>query len=167
MFIFFKFISSIGIVGISSYLGYLKSKSLANREYILREMIIFLNLVKTEISYTYNILPNVFEISRNKLNTGLKEVIGSIAVDMLKGKENIKENINNLNDINRYEKDVFETALLSLGKSDVDSQVAIINKTTEILESLVVDAKDVKDKNSKMYKTLGMVTGLIFVIIFI
>ena len=67
--IILKIIISIAIVALTAYIGNLKALKLKKREYILRDMVTFLNLVKNEIKYMLNILPNAYESSRQKLTT--------------------------------------------------------------------------------------------------
>ena len=83
MIIILKLVISASIVGISTYIGTSKARKLKEREYILRDMITFLKLVENEIKYMMNILPNAYEIARQKLNTELKIKIGNIVIDML------------------------------------------------------------------------------------
>ena len=67
----FKFFVSIAIVLSTGYIGVYKAKKLRIREYILRDMVTFLELVKNEITYMLAILPNAYESSRQKLSTKL------------------------------------------------------------------------------------------------
>ena len=78
-----KIIISVFIVILTAYIGAYKAMKLKQRERILREMVTFLKLVGNEIKYMMNILPNAYEIARQKLNTELKVKIGQIVVDML------------------------------------------------------------------------------------
>ena len=61
-----KIIISILIVALTAYIGSSKSRKLKEREYVLREMVTFLKLVENEIKYMMNILPNAYEIARQK-----------------------------------------------------------------------------------------------------
>ncbi|MEG1142698.1 MAG: hypothetical protein RSE41_09710 [Clostridia bacterium] len=156
-----KILLSIVIIGISTYLGFLKSRKLYDREYILRDAITFLSLTKNEIIYMMSILPNAYEVSRQKLNTRLKFVIGNIVQDILENKDidkSIIENINNLNELSVYDKNVIISCLKTLGRSDIDGQTNIIDNTISVLKNQIVEACDIKQKNSKMYKTIGTVS---------
>jgi stage III sporulation protein AB len=169
MFVFKLIISSI-IIGITSYLGFLKSKKLYDREYILREYVTFLKSVKNEIEYCLNILPNAYEISRQKLNTKLKFVIGNIVNDMIEGNDidkSIVDNVNNISELNNYDKDTIITSLKSLGKSNVEGQINIILNSINNIESLIIEANEYKQKNSKMYKNIGTISGLVIVVLLI
>lgn len=168
-----KIIISIVIIIICGYIGIYKSRKLKLREEILREMITFLELVKNEIRYMLNPLPNAYEISRQKLNTNLKIVIGSIVVDMLNlNSQNLIENsivnnVSNLNEITQYDKEVFISTLKNLGRSDLESQINIIENSIRILNNQIKEANEIKLNNSKVYKTVGFISGIMIVIIII
>ncbi len=173
MSIVIKLILSSSIIILCGYVGIMKSKNLATREHILREMIVFLNLVKNDIRYMMNILPNAYEIARQKLNTSLKIAIGKIVVDMINCSNNtmleqsIVKNINDIEELTKYDKEVFISTLKNLGRSDLDSQINIIDNCISIIENQIKEANEIKLKNSKLYKTVGVITGLMIVIVFI
>ena len=52
-----------------------------------------------------------------------------------------------------------------LGKTDIDGQISEIDLTEAFIETKISDAIKEKEKNEKLYKTLGMVTGLGIIII--
>ncbi len=168
-----KLIASIIIIFVCGYIGVYKSKKLKLREEILREMITFLELVKNEINYMLNPLPNAYEISRQSLNTSLKDVMGAIVVDMLKLnnqvliENSIIENVNKINEISNYDKEIFISTLKNLGRSDIESQFNIIDNTIKILNNQINEANEIKLNNSKIYKTVGIISGIMIVIIFI
>lgn len=173
MSIVIKLILSSSIIILCGYVGIMKSKNLATREHILREMIVFLNLVKNDIRYMMNILPNAYEIARQKLNTSLKIAIGKIVVDMINCSNNtmleqsIVKNINDIEELTKYDKEVFISTLKNLGRSDLDSQINIIDNCISIIENQIKEANEIKLKNSKLYKIVGVITGLMIVIVFI
>lgn len=168
-----KIIISVAIVLLTGYIGNLKALRLKKREYILRDMVTFLNLVKNEIKYMLSILPNAYEVSRQKLTTDLNVVIGQIVVDMLTFDnlslvdKSIVDNFSKLDELTDYDKNVCISTLKNLGRSDVDGQVNIIDNTIAILETQIKEANEIKNSNSKVYKTVGTIAGLMIVIIFI
>lgn len=168
-----KLLLSFGIIALSGYVGIIKSKNLSVREKTLREMVIFLNLVKNDIRYMMNILPNSYEIARQKLNTSLKIAIGKIVVDMINCSNNtmldqsITKNIMDIEELTKYDKEVFISTLKNLGRSDLDSQINIIDNSITIIENQIKEANEIKIKNSRLYKTVGVITGLMIVIVFI
>lgn len=169
--IFFKLVISAVIIILSGYIGIYKAKSLKSREYILRDMVTFLNLVENEIKYMMSILPNAYESSRQKLITSLKDVIGQIVIDMLNShsevciEQSIVNNISKLNELTEYDKNIIISILKNLGRSDIDGQINIIQNGIKVLENQIIEASDIKNKNSKLYKTVGIITGVMIVII--
>ena len=162
--VFFKFVISIGIIAGCSYIGIYKSKALKSREYILRDMVTFLGLVENEIKYMLSILPNAYESARQKLITSLKDKMGIIVVDMLNLEneylidQSIVKNISDIKEITDYDKNVFISTLKNLGRTDLEGQINII-------ENQIKEANDIKLKNSKLYKTVGAIAGIMIVII--
>ena len=169
----FKLLISCGIIGLCAYMGNLKASKLHSREYILREMVTFFSLVENEIKYMMSILPNAYEAARQKLTTNLKDVIGKIVVDMLScdniylTEQSIVNNISNLTELTDYDRNVFSSTLKNLGRSDLTSQINIIQNGISILENQIKEANEIKLKNSKLYRTIGTITGLMIVVIFI
>lgn len=168
-----KLCISISIVILCSYVGILLSKRLKNREYILRDMVTFLELVENEIRYMLAILPNAYEMSRQKLTTSLKPAIGQIVVDMLSTNnsevinQSIVKNISSIDGLTDYDKNVICSTLKNLGRSDVESQINIIENSITILNNQIKEANDEKLKNSKLYRTVGAISGLMLAVIFI
>ena len=148
-----------------------KAKKLKYREQILRDMVTFLGLVENEIKYMMSILPNAYESSRQKLLTELKNVIGQIVEDMLATDsemcidQSIVRNISNLTELTDYDKNVFISTLRNLGRSDLDGQINIIENGINIIDNQIKEANDIKLKNSKLYKTVGVIAGIMIVII--
>lgn len=172
--IIYKMIISILVIAITTYLGNLKAVKLKNREYILRDMVTFLKLVRNEIEYMLSILPNAYEASRHKINSELNIKISNIVNDMVNYENSptfvensIVNNIYSIDSLTEYDKNVFSSTLKNLGRSDLDGQINIIENTVNIIEDQISEANEVKKKNSKVYKTVGMITGLMIVIIFI
>ena len=173
MVIVIKLVISASIVGISTYIGTYKARKLKEREYVLRDTITFLKLVENEIKYMMNILPNAYEIARQKLNTELKIKIGDIVIDMIEMRNielvenSIEKNIAEISCLEDYDKNVIISTLKNLGRSDVEGQINIIENGITTLENQVTEANEVKLTNSKLYRTIGIIAGLMLVIIFI
>lgn len=148
------------------------SKSLKAREEILTDFITFLRFLQNEMIYMANSLPVSFEISRQRLSSRLKDVIGAIALDISEYGSNkvdmsITNNVNTLEELNDYDKDIIISTLKNLGRSDIDSQNNIIENAICIIQKQIKEANTNKVKSSKVYKTVGVITGLIIVVIFI
>lgn len=163
---------AILIIAITTHLGMLKSKRLYDREYILREMVSFLIGLENEIKYCLSLLPNAYEVARMGLKTNLKYALGNISLDMLKEEEyvidrSIVDNISQIDGLVEYDKNVIISTLRNLGKSNVEGQINIIQNSITTLDNQIKEANEVKIKNSRMYRTIGMLSGLIIVVVFI
>ena len=54
-----------------------------------------------------------------------------------------------------------------LGKTDLNGQISEIELTEAFLETQIIDAQNEKNKNEKLYKNLGMITGVGIIVILI
>ena len=165
-----KWILSILVVIVSAALGLNKSKKFVEREHILSESITLFKRLQNEIVYLLSPLPNAIESARINLNTQFKDVVGSIGLSILQGDFNLNSvemELSTLFQLTQYDRQIIASGLVSLGMSDVSSQVGIIANTIELLEAQKNDAREEKVKNSKLYKTIGLISGVMIAIIFI
>lgn len=171
--IVFKIIIGGIIVVVTTYIGFLVAKKLQKREETLRETILFFDMVENEIRYMLNVLPNAYESARQRLKGDLKIVIGQIVVDMLASDnyelsgKTISSNINLLKELTSYDKEVIISTLKNLGRSDVDAQVNILENAKRTIQVQIDEAIEYKNKNSKLYKAVGTIAGMMIVIILV
>lgn len=169
----FKIIIGGLIVVVTTYIGFLVAKKLQKREETLRETILFFDMVENEIRYMLNVLPNAYESARQRLKGDLKIVIGQIVVDMLANDnyelsgKTISSNINLLKELTSYDKEVIISTLKNLGRSDVDAQVNILENAKRTIQVQIDEAIEYKNKNSKLYKAVGTIAGMMIVIILV
>ena len=166
----FKLIIAIAIVVVCTALGILKSKKYEDREYILREAIMLFKGIKNEISYTLTPIPNAIESVRQGMKTALRDAMGAVSFELLQyntSSEAIANEIATLCELTTYDKQVITNGIISLGKTDVEGQMGVINMTCVTLENQLEDSIEAKKKNSKLYKTVGIATGLMIAIVFI
>ncbi|MBQ8044021.1 MAG: stage III sporulation protein AB [Clostridia bacterium] len=161
---------AIAIVAICTVLGMMKSKKYESREYILREAIGMFKGIKNEINYTLTPIPNAIEAVRQNMKTVLREVMGAVSFELLQynvSVENVANEIARLEELTPYDRQVISNGIISLGKTDVEGQMGVINMTCNTLENQLEDSIEDKKKNSKLYKTVGLATGLVIAIVFI
>ena len=65
------------------------------------------------------------------------------------------------------DKDIVKGLAKMLGRTDIDGQVSEIRLTSKFLEVQLKEAENQKNKNEKLYKTLGITIGLAIVIVLI
>lgn len=158
------------IIIICTVIGISKSKKYESREHILRETIMLFRGIENEIKYSLNTVPNAIEMVRQNMHTRLKDVLGCITVNMLKGnisQLDISFELDQLLELTSYDKQIITQGLSMLGKSDVEGEIGVISLAISNLENQLVEAGECKKKNSKLYKTVGMATGLMLAIVFI
>lgn len=153
-----------------SLIGILISKKYINRVNELKEFKNALNIFKTKIRYTYEPIPEIFaEISEN-VNSNISNIFKQAAakMDVLAAGDawNLALKLDDLN-INEEDRSALNNLSKLLGKTDLQGQLNQIEMTSDFLDKQIQKAEREKDKNEKMYRTLGMILGLTIVIILI
>lgn len=167
MIIFKYFILGI-IITISSYLGILKAKTYENRVKELNKFQNALLMFKSKIEFTYEPIKSIFEeiskvIYKNEENIFLNS---SYAEKSLTNTWN--DSIYKLkNDFNDEDKEIIRMFGKLLGKTDIVGQVNEIELTMKLIEKQIEKAEDEKKRNSKLYKTMGVIFGMGICIILI
>lgn len=169
MFAFKLFLLAM-IIGASSAIGILFSKKYANREKEIKEMKNALNMFETKIKFTYEPIPTVFMEIGSKIRGSVGDIFCRAANRMKE--ENAGDAwILALDDVkhNFTEEDIGVIKNLSrlLGQTDLEGQVNEIEVVNQFLSTQLELAAEERKKNEKMYRTLGIVTGLTIAIILI
>ena len=166
----FKIFLLILIITSSSYLGILFSKKYANREKEIKQMKTALNMFATKIKYTYEPIPSLFMEIANKIGGNIGNIFSLSATIMKetsageaweKALEEVKHNLS--------KEDIIVLKNLSklLGQTDIEGQISQIEVVKQFLATQLENANEERRKNEKMYRTLGIVTGLTIAIILI
>lgn len=166
----FKYILLILIFGLSSAIGITISKIYENRVKELKEFKNILNIMKTKIKFTYEPLQEIFKEIAKENSTKIENIFGKMANQIHYAQvSEVWTNCIQEADIciNQEDKDVLKKLGKLLGQTDVEGQVSEINVAQSFLDIQIEKAEEEKKKNQKMYKTLGVVIGLVFVIILI
>ena len=165
-----KYIIIALVFFISFFIGNIMSKKYVLRVNELKDFKNALIIIENKINFTYEPLGEIFiQISKlfsenisnifvmansNMRNMGAQEAWDK-AVE--KSSNNLcKEDLENIKSFGKM-----------LGKTDKEGQVSQIELTKTFIEMQIEKAKIEEQKNCKLYKTLGTVVGLAFVIILI
>lgn len=159
--IFLKSIILILILGICSYLGIYKSKIFENRVSDLNKFQNALVMFKSKIEFTYEPIKNIFEDISNVIYKNDENIF----LETIKNKNDICsswcEAINNLhNNFDKEDREIIKMLGKLLGKTDINGQVNEIELTMNLIKNQVKKAEFEKNKNSKLFKTIGVVVGL-------
>lgn len=163
-----KYILLIAIFGLSTGIGILISKSYENRVIELKEFKNILNIIRTKMKFTYEPLAEIFRQISNDNETDIEKIFGQMANQLTyyQTKEVWENCIQNSDiSIKQEDKDILKKLGKLLGQTDIDGQISEIEVTQNFLDIQIGKAEEEKKKNQKMYKTLGVVAGLVFVII--
>lgn len=149
-------------------IGNLISRNYTLRLKELKEIKNALNILESKIKFTYEPLPEMF----NDISKMLSKNISQIFVQASKYMKEIDAEdawnqsieISNTN-LNKEDEESIKNFGKMLGKTDKEGQVSQLELTKTFIEMQIEKAKVEEEKNAKLYKTLGMIIGLAFVII--
>lgn len=168
---FLRYLFLISILTCSTSAGFLFSRGYADRVRELNFLSNLINILQNKIKFTHKPLPEILdEISKIKGNTKISEIFLKSGQKLKNKKienawneaiseEKIFLNLKN-EDIN-----LIKTLGNVLGKTDVEGQMSEINQFNTLLKVQIKNAEEERNKNSKMYKSLGTIIGLAIVII--
>lgn len=156
-----KVITMFGIIIICTYLGYYKAKTYENRVVTLNQFQNALIMLKSKMEFTHEPLKIIFEdISRivyeNKKN---------IFEMTISGNKDIYTSWNNAvykysGDLTLADKEIIKMLGKLLGKTDISGQINEIEMEIELIKKQIKNAETEREKNCKLYKTMGAIVGL-------
>lgn len=166
-----KFILLVLIVLVSAKIGFLKSESYKIREDNLKKINEALLYLKTKIEFTYEPIKNIFEEISKVVFDG-KDNIFKVAVENMNENGSINESWINAvdvfeNNFKREDIEIIKSFGKLLGRTDKKGQISEIEVTRICIEKNIILAEKEKEKNGKLYKTLGIVSGFAASIILI
>ena len=150
--------------------GKIIAKKYSNRVTELKEMKNALNMFLTKIKFTYESVPESF----TEIGNNIAEPIGKIfriSAENMKEKsagEAWEEAVEKIEtSLSQEDKSIIKGLGRMLGKTDLDGQISEIKLIQNFLNTQIELAEKEKQKNEKLYKTLGGVVGLAIVIILV
>jgi len=170
MYIYLKYILLIAIFCLSTAIGMLISKMYENRVIELKEFKNILNIIKTKIKFTYEPLAEIFKQISKDNSTKVEKIFNNMAsqMELVQVKTAWENSIQEADiSIKQEDKDILKKLGKLLGQTDVEGQVSEIEVTETFLDMQIERAEEERKKNQKLYKTLGIIAGLVFVIILI
>ena len=150
--------------------GKIIAKKYLNRVNELKDMKNALNMFMTKIKFTYESVPESFREIGNNINGNIGKIF-RIASENMKEKsageaweEVVEKTETSLKD---EDKNIIKGLGRMLGKTDLDGQISEIKLVQNFLNTQIEIAERERQKNEKLYKTLGGVVGLAVVIILV
>ena len=163
-----KYILLLIIFGLSTSIGMAIAKAYGNRVDELKEFKNILNIMKTKIKFTYEPLGEIFRQIAKDNDTEIEKIFGQMAnqITYYQAKDVWENCIQDADiSIKQEDKDVLKKLGKLLGQTDIEGQISEIEVIENFLDMQIENAEEERKKNQKMYKTLGIVAGLVFVII--
>lgn len=167
---FIKYILIFFILGATIQIGNILSKKYINRVLELEQMNNMLNIFKSKIKFTCltlqeiynqiyednkNNIGKIFKNASEKMNDNEASMAWNLALDeAIETTSLTKEDIDNLKNLGKM-----------LGNTNIEGQISQIELTEHLLKEQIKEAQEEKRKNAKLYKTLGVTTGLALAII--
>ena len=162
----------IAIFGLAVYVGNSQASKYINR---LKELISIksaLNIFENKIKFTQSPLEEIFKnIAENCSEKNIKNIFEQLVIDINKNINLHKSWLDTINsketNLNDEDKKILIDMGKILGSTDVDGQVSNIKITSSFIDRQIEKAEQEKEKNVKMFRTLGIVSGLTIIIILI
>ena len=167
-----KYILIFSTITVFTVIGNLYSKKYLSRLNELERIDSILNIFKAKIKFTCLTIQEIFEqiYLENKDNIG---EIFKFASDYMNEQssqaawEKALENAKDKTKLNEEDIVTLKTLGKMLGNTDIAGQVSQIELTEQMLIGRIENAKIERQKNAKLYRTLGVTTGLTIAIILI
>ena len=168
--IIIKYIIISLVFALCFIIGNLISKNYTLRLKELKEIKNALNILESKIKFTYEPLNEMFNevskmVSKNisqifvQASRYIKEMDAEYAWNKAIEMSNTNLNKEDIESIKNFGK--------MLGKTDKEGQISRLELTQTFIEMQIEKAKVEEEKNAKMYRILGTIIGLAFVIILI
>ena len=159
----------------SMAIGFFISNRFSTRVSELEDIISALEIFETKISYTYDSLIDTFMYISENLKTKIYRIF-FISAEHLRENKNVSAGhvFRNVVDEEKIflelkDKDIeiLKGLSVSLGQTDLENQIKNIRLVQQMLMTQLKDATEEKNRSYKMYRNMGVLTGLILIILLI
>ena len=168
---FIRYIFLLLIIIGSTSIGFLLAKRYNSRIQELKKFLNLINIFQNKMKFTHKPLKDIMEETAKISNEDeISDIFLSASVKLkekpleMAWKESIDEKTFLLN-WKKEDIDLIKSLSNLLGKTDIDGQMSEIEQFKILLNSNIKNAEEEKEKNAKMYKSLGTIIGLAIVII--
>lgn len=170
---FIRYLFFILILIGSTSIGFLISNKYTYRLKELNEILNLINILQNKMKFTRLPLADIFyDLSQISSYPNIAYFFKDISKNIRENSINvaiskvIQENQNMLNLKKEDYKLLIDLAMI-LGKTDIEGQISEIEQFKILLKSNIHKAQIDVEKNSKMYRSLGTIVGLVIIIILI
>ena len=166
----------IGILVACSYLiGEYIYKAYTNRHKQVNDLIRILEIIRMDLSFGMYTLEEIFKRAGGKTEYCTSNFFKKVEDELHNNQSKVLDEIINDNIqmliketyLEDKEVDELKKLILTLGKSDIESQTRMIDLSIENLKKLTSETKEDIDKKGLVYRKLSTVIGLVIGIILI
>lgn len=168
---FLRYVFLISILAGSTSVGFLLSRSYTDRAKELNSLSNLINILQNKMKFTHKPLGEILEeTAAIREDSRISEIFWKTGQKLKKQKiedawsEAILEEKIFLN-LKGEDIKVIQTLGNVLGKTDIEGQMSEIAQFNTLLKVQIKKAEEEKNKNVKMYKSLGTIIGLAIVIL--
>lgn len=175
MLLAFKIFLLFTVFGVSTLIGYFISNRYSSRVKELQNIITSLEIFETRISYTYDTITDCFNFISKYIDGNVGKLFKKFA-DNLENEKNISagdcfkmtlDDERTMLSLNDTDIEVLKGLSVSLGQIDLDNQMKNIRLIIHTLNSQLDSAQEEKTRNFKLYRNMGVLTGLVLMIVLI
>ena len=169
----YKITGSLIVILSCTFLGYILSTDCRKRPQQLRELQSMLQMFENQISYLSDVITEAF-IRIGKVCRSETGIFFTVTAEMLNESRNltasqaweyaVTQNIKRTA-LNREDEEILITFGKMLGCTDIDGQLKNIRLALEQLKQQEAKAEASRNKNEKMYRSLGVLGGIAVVIV--
>ena len=161
-----KYIGILLLFSCSSLFGIYKGSALKNRVLELFEIIKFINKVKLEISYQALTIKEILSSCEDKLPL-LQKIKQAYEKNNQSDINTIINNSENAGSLLKSDTNLLSRFFEILGTTNTEEQIANCNISIIEFEKALVQAKETAKQKQKMYRTLGVLCGLMIAVVLI
>jgi len=171
----FKWMGCVAIVSATTALGFGKSREIKRRSEELETFINAASLLCNELRFTRTTLGKAFEKLATHTCGEIKRFFDTVSVyvddpdgiTVAKAWERALEEHKSGLALNREDMKTLQEFGMVLGSGDVEGQISGISSLQERLAIHLADAEEKRDKNQRLFTSLGIYTGLLICILLI
>lgn len=165
--IILKFLICIVIILICAYIGLEKAKFYDRRVLELQKIKNAFSFFKSKIEFTYEPVKDILDgistsiyMNNENIFFRTKEYLKDLDLNLAWNKA-----VDNEININKEDKEILKMFGKLLGKTDKNGQISEIELSLNFVEKQIEKAEFERNKNSKLYRSLGFIIGIGLVII--
>ncbi len=167
-----KFFGACLVLFATTALGHKLAEKYRLRPKQLQELELLLEMAASEINYTASPLPEIMEKLGHRFSKSTGKLFSNVNRVMVNSEYTPEEAFRKAEDqckqdlaLSEEDWDLLRNLYLNLGKSDIDDQLKHIELCLAHLRNHFKTAQEERKKNERMWRYLGILTGLLLIVL--